>query len=171
MRKIGWRSPVSVTCNAKSLLQFRAHKKMRGPTLGSGALSRDFTLPTTLRAGARARVGAGAYVRAGMGACVCARVGRRARLRVGIRAFGRGFGRDRVGARVSSWYPRSRLRSQRLAASLKSFLCVFTCCFVGFGKVFPKKLLTCHRKLWQTVATQRATANGGTPTTTKGRIP
>ena len=77
------------------------------------------TLPTTPRAGARARAGAGARVCAGMGARVCARVGRRvrgraggrvcvgrrARLRVGIRAFGRWVRSDRVGARVSSWYP------------------------------------------------------------------
>lgn len=118
MRKIGWRSPVSVSCNAKLRFQFRVHKKMRGAALGSQGCCCDLTLPTTPRAGARARAGAGARVCAGMGARVrsrgqarawagaCVRGQARAFAR-GDRAFDRGSRRDRVGVRVSSWYPRT----------------------------------------------------------------
>lgn len=91
---------------------------MRGAALGSHGWCRDLTLPTTPRAGARARAGAGARVCAGMSARVrsrgqarawagaCVRGQARAFAR-GDRALGRVAMRDRAGARVSSWYPRT----------------------------------------------------------------
>lgn len=77
-------------------------------------------------------MGAGARIRAGMGACVCARVGRRAcvgrqacALRVGIRAFGRGVRLDRLGARVSSWYPRAHAHDRTPRGVAQKFFMLF----------------------------------------------